>query len=49
MTVIASDGEAIEAKPQLPSPRLDRFALLAMTKSAVVDRIIFWPLPRAAL
>jgi len=35
MTVIASDGEAIEAKPQLPSPRLDRFALLAMTKSAV--------------
>jgi hypothetical protein len=29
--VIASDSEAIQTKRQPQSPRLDRFALLAMT------------------
>jgi len=30
-TVIASDSEAIQTRPQPQSPSLDRFALLAMT------------------
>jgi hypothetical protein len=29
-TVMASDSEAIQSKPPLPTPSLDRFALLAM-------------------
>jgi hypothetical protein len=37
--VIASDSEAIQTKPQLETPRLDRFALLAMTESALEDPI----------
>jgi hypothetical protein len=34
-TVIASNSEAIQTKLQLETPSLDRFALLAMTESAV--------------
>ena len=33
LTVIASDSEAIQTKPQLEAPSLARFALLAMTKA----------------
>jgi hypothetical protein len=33
--VIASDSEAIHTKPQPQSPRLDRFALLAITTSTI--------------
>jgi hypothetical protein len=43
MTVIASDSEAIQAKPQLLTLSLDRFALLAMTESVVADRIVLRP------
>ena len=34
-TVIASDSEATQTKPQLETPSLGRVALLAMTESAV--------------
>ena len=34
--VIASDNEAIQTKPQMRSPSLDCFALLATTDSALV-------------
>jgi hypothetical protein len=35
--VIASDSEAIQTKPQLPTPGLDRFALLAMTDTPFIS------------
>ena len=35
--VIASDSEATETKPQMRSPSLGCFALLAMTDSVVED------------
>ena len=35
--VIASDSEAIQTKPQMRSPSLDCFALLAMTDRALVS------------
>jgi hypothetical protein len=34
--VIASDNEVIQTKPQLGTPSLDCFALLAMTDGTVV-------------
>ena len=34
--VIGSDSEAIQTRPQLDTPSLDCFALLAMTDRAVV-------------
>ena len=34
--VIASDSEAIQTKPQMRSPSLDGFALLAMTDDVVI-------------
>jgi hypothetical protein len=34
LPVIVSDTEAIQTKPQLQTPSLDRFALLAMTDRA---------------
>ena len=37
-TVIARDSEAIQTKPQLQTHSLGRFALLAMTESAVDKR-----------
>ena len=33
LTVIASDSEAIQTRPQLETSSLDRFALLAMTNA----------------
>ena len=37
LTVIASDSEAIQTKPQLGTLSLDRFALLAMTGSSAME------------
>ena len=38
-TVIASDSEATQTKPQLETSSLGRFALLAMTKNAPVGAV----------
>jgi hypothetical protein len=42
-TVIASDSEAIQTKPQPQSPSLDRFVLLAMTTEVLrSERMTPW-------